>query len=207
MHIAISSNLKKYYKGYIDFIDHYWLNFFESQKIEYSLIPNKPYLSKKKISKLNKKIDLLILTGGSDVQGKKIDTIIRNKIEKNLIKICIDKKIPILGICRGAQLINIFFGGKLSKARGHMRSRHNVWIKESEITSLKALNVNSFHNSLISRKDLTSKANEIAFDSKKNVEMFYIKKRCKILGIMWHPEREQNKKFLKKIISFLSKKK
>ena len=40
MYIAITSNLKKYYKGYIDFIDHYWLNFFENQKIEYSLIPN-----------------------------------------------------------------------------------------------------------------------------------------------------------------------
>ena len=48
MYIAITSNLKKYYKGYIDFIDHYWLNFFENQKIEYSLIPNKPYLSIKK---------------------------------------------------------------------------------------------------------------------------------------------------------------
>ena len=60
MYIAITSNLKKYYKGYIDFIDHYWLNFFESQKIEYSLIPNKPYLSIKKFLKINKKIDLLI---------------------------------------------------------------------------------------------------------------------------------------------------
>ena len=206
MHIAITSNLKKYYKGYIDFIDHYWLNFFESQKIIYSLIPNKPYLSAKKFSLLNKKIDLLILTGGSDVKGKKKDTIIRNKIEKNLKKISLKKKIPILGICRGAQLINIFFGGKINNAQGHMRSRHNVWFKNTEVIKSKVLNVNSFHNSLIKKKNLTTNAKEIAIDSKKNVEMFHIKTN-KIIGVMWHPEREKNNKFLKNLIVFLTKKK
>ena len=206
MYIAITSNLKKYYKGYIDFIDHYWLNFFENQKIEYSLIPNKPYLSIKKFLKINKKIDLLILTGGSDVEGKKKDTVIRNKIEKNLIKISIEKKIPILGICRGAQLINIFFKGKINKTYGHMGSRHNVWFNNDEIMKAKVLNVNSFHNSSILKKNLAKKAKEIAFDSKKNVEMFYIKNN-KIIGVMWHPEREKNNKILKRLLFFLTKKK
>ena len=49
--IGISSNIKKYYKGYIDFIDHYWINFFEKKKIEYSLLPNNFALSKKMLRK------------------------------------------------------------------------------------------------------------------------------------------------------------
>ena len=56
-----------------------------------------------------------------------------------------------------------------------MRSRHNVWFKNTEVIKSKVLNVNSFHNSLIKKKDLTTNAKEIAIDSKKNVEMFYIK--------------------------------
>ena len=87
-----------------------------------------------------------------------------------------------------------------------MRSRHNVWFKNTEVIKSKVLNVNSFHNSLIKKKDLTTNAKEIAIDSKKNVEMFYIKSN-KIIGVMWHPEREKNNKFLKNLIVFLTKKK
>ena len=46
--IGITSNLKEYYKGYIDFIDHYWLNYFEKKNINYYLVPNNKKLSKKK---------------------------------------------------------------------------------------------------------------------------------------------------------------
>ena len=55
--IGITSNIKKYYKVYIDFIDHYWINFFEKKKIEYKLIPNSKYLSEKILNQ----IDILIL--------------------------------------------------------------------------------------------------------------------------------------------------
>ena len=65
--IGITSNIKKYYKGYIDFIDHYWVNFFEKKKIEYKLIPNSKYLSEKILNQ----IDILILAGGNDIISKK----------------------------------------------------------------------------------------------------------------------------------------
>ena len=40
---------------------------------------------------------------------------IRKKIEIKLIKHSIKNKVPILGICRGAQALNLFFGVKLKK--------------------------------------------------------------------------------------------
>ena len=131
--IGITSNIKKYYKGYIDFIDHYWVNFFEKKKIEYKLIPNSKYLSEKILSQ----IDILILAGGNDIISKKKESIIRNKIEINLIKKAINRKIPIFGICRGAQLLNIKFGGKISKVKNQMRTRHNIYLYKNNFIKKK----------------------------------------------------------------------
>ena len=41
MEILISSNFKKYFNTHIDFIDHYWTNFFEKKETRFfMLIPN-----------------------------------------------------------------------------------------------------------------------------------------------------------------------
>ena len=198
--IGITSNIKKYYKGYIDFIDHYWINFFEKKKIEYKLIPNSKYLSEK----ILKKIDILILTGGNDIISKKKESIIRNKIEINLINKAIKKKIPILGICRGAQLLNIKFGGRISKVKNQMRTRHNIYFYKNDIIKKNILNVNSFHNYGIKHKDFSKKFKIIATDNDQNIEMF-ISKKNKIIATMWHPEREKSKTILINLLSQLIK--
>ena len=198
--VGISSNIKKYYKGYIDFIDHYWIKIFERKKINYSLLPNNLYLSKKILKKNN----LLILTGGNDIISNKKDSKIRNKIENNLIKEAIKLKIPIIGICRGAQLINLYFGGKIRKISSHMRTRHNIFLEKNNIIKINKLNVNSFHNYGIAHQDLSKKLKAIGVDKQKNIEMYELKKN-KILGIMWHPERESNHKILLKLINFYKK--
>ncbi len=68
-------------------------------------------------------LDGLILQGGVDIHphtyGRSSDNmkyptdIVRDRYEIELIKAFIDQKKPILGICRGMQLLNIFFGGTL----------------------------------------------------------------------------------------------
>ena len=199
--IGITSNIKEYYKGYIDFLDHYWIDYFGKKKSDYNLIPNNTYLSEQ----ILKKINLLILTGGNDIISNKKESLTRNKIEKNLIKKAIKKKIPILGICRGAQLLNISFGGKIKKVRNQMRTRHNVYIIKNDIIKKKVLNVNSFHNFGIKKNNLSKKFVKIAFDKEKNIEMF-VSKKHKIIGVMWHPEREDNKKILTDLIKKLTKK-
>jgi putative glutamine amidotransferase len=67
--------------------------------------------------KLNK-IDLVVLSGGNNVDPKLYDSPEtlsdvypeRDKVEAELIDIAIDNKIKVLGICRGFHFINIFFG-------------------------------------------------------------------------------------------------
>ena len=198
--IGITSNIKKYYKGYIDFIDHYWINFFEKKKIEYKLIPNSKYLSEKTLNQ----IDILILAGGNDIISKKKESIIRNKIEINLIKKAIKRKIPIFGICRGAQLLNIKFGGRISKVKNQMRTRHNIYFYKNDIIKKNILNVNSFHNYGIKYNDFSKKLKIVATDIDQNIEMF-ISKKNKIIATMWHPEREKNKKILINLLKELLK--
>ena len=199
--IGITSNIKEYYKGYIDFIDHYWLNYFEKRNINYYLIPNKKKLSKKKIEEIN----LLIIPGGNNVSNTLNTSKIRNSIEINLIKICFKKNIPILGICRGAQLLNKSFGGKVKKVKKHMRTRHNISFVNKEIVKKKLLNVNSFHNDGIKKNDLSKAFKMLASDMDDNVEMF-ISKDKKMIGTMWHPEREKNTQLLDNLIKYINKK-
>ena len=146
--IGITSNIKEYYSGYIDFIDHYWLNYFEKRNIYYCLIPNKTKLS----VKLLDKVDLLIIPGGNNVSNILKTSRMRNTIENKLIDICLKKDIPILGVCRGAELINKKFGGKISKIKNHMRTRHNIFFTQNNIVKKQILNVNSFHNYGIKKK-------------------------------------------------------
>ena len=158
-------------------------------------------LSQKKIEEIN----LLIIPGGNDVSNSLNTSKIRNIIETNLIKICFKKKIPILGICRGAQLLNKSYGGKIKKIQNHMRTRHNIFFVKNNIIKNNFLNVNSFHNDGIKKNDLSKKFNMIANDKDENVEMF-ISKNKKIIGTMWHPEREKSTLLLDKLINYLNKK-
>src|SRR5688572_10232501 len=70
--------------------------------------------------------DALVLSGGVDIHpelyqgrlnynesppgGWRKD---RDEFEKKMLESALEKKMPILGVCRGLQLINIFFGGSL----------------------------------------------------------------------------------------------
>jgi putative glutamine amidotransferase len=201
MNILITANTKKYFNTYIDFIDHYWLNYFEKKKINFKLIPNSDGLFKKS---LKTKIDLIILPGGNDISQSYKSAKIRLNIERKLIKVSLKNKIPIIGICRGMQVINNFFGGKLKKVKGHMRTKHNLIFQKNFFLKKKFM-VNSFHNYGITKKTISKQFEIFAYDLDENIEMFKHKKH-NIYGVMWHPEREKNYLNLNQIINKVLKK-
>lgn len=134
------------------------------------------------------KPDGIILSGGGDI----FDNDKRLILEKKIIELSIKKKIPLVGICRGAQIINKFFNGDQKKIKNHVSRNHVVNFKEK---FNKSITTNSYHkygfDDLLISKDL-----KILALSKDNIVEFFIHKKYSIYGMMWHPER--NKK-LKKI--------
>ena len=99
------------------------------------------------------------------------------------------------------QVINNHFGGDLVRVKGHMNSQHPIQMKKKLFKKSKII-VNSFHNYGISKNTVSKKFNILATDIQENIEMFKHKK-FRILGVMWHPEREKNLRNLDKIIKEL----
>tara|TARA_B100000029_G_scaffold495593_1_gene560726 strand:+ start:931 stop:1533 length:603 start_codon:yes stop_codon:yes gene_type:complete len=159
------------------------------EKLGYSSIPLPNNL--KKINKFIYQVspDGIILSGGGDPLKKDK----RHKNELKLIKYSIQKKIPLIGICRGAQVLNIYFGGKITKIRNHVRKTHRIF--GPLISKKKNILVNSFHDYGFKQNLLGKNLKILARSSDKVVESFCHNKH-NLLGIMWHPERYKNlKKF------------
>lgn len=118
----------------------------------------------------------IVLSGGNDLG----DYPSRDLVESRLLKYAEDKGLPLLGICRGMQLMAIHAGGKLKKISGHIRVEHLVM---GEINR----NVNSFHN--YSLANCPKNYTVIAHSQDGEIEAI----RHNLLrweGWMWHPERE-----------------
>lgn len=190
MLIAISSNVKKHFKNYCDFLDYYWLNFFNKYKIKFIILPNSEIACNYILKNNSKKINLIILPGGNDIFDKGYVVKNRNKIENSIIKFSIKNNTPLLGVCRGMQLINIFFKGKIQLGKNHMKTKHLVE-SNNNFFKQKKFHVNSFHNYIIKRNDIGKQLEIIAECEDQTVEFFKHKKH-KVYGVMWHPERNKN---------------
>ena len=149
---------------------------------------------------LSKKINLLILSGGNNIIlfSKKKEDLLRNKIDNFFFKYAFNKKIPIFGICHGAQFLAKKFDCEFNKSKHHVQN-HYVEIIDNKSEKRKQL-VNSYHNIIITKK--SKKVDIFAIASDNSIEAFCHKK-FKIGGVIWHPERF--KKFRNKDIKIIKK--
>lgn len=166
-------------------------------------------------------IDGLLLTGSASnvrpseyggnpsVEGTKHDEA-RDSTVLPLIRSCLQKSIPILGLCLGIQELNVACGGTLHQRifdlsdkfdhrmrrdvddhERRYRPAHNIRIMGggllNKITNMDEVNVNSLHAQGINQLGKGLKVEAVASDgvieaiSTKNTEKF-------VLGVQWHPE-------------------
>ena len=124
------------------------------------------------------------------------------KIVKNL-----SKKIPILGVCLGHQVIGQAFGAKIINAKKLMHGKtskisHN---KAGIFKGLKNNLVGTRYHSLIIDKKSLSKNLEITAETEDGLIMGIQHKRFNIHGVQFHPESIKTKlgiKILKNFINF-----
>ena len=120
----------------------------------------------------------IILSGGEDMGICRE----RDASEETLLGYAESLKLPVLGICRGAQFIGARAGSSIKQIEGHVAVRHMI---KGEING----EVNSFHNNVIANKP--NNFSIIAHDLDGEIEAI----RHDYLpweGWMWHPEREAN---------------
>jgi putative glutamine amidotransferase len=135
-------------------------------------------------------LDGIILTGGNSLHVLEPNNPNvapeRDKFETELISLSVKNNIPILGVCRGMQIINSYFGGTLKKISNHVAVEHELKIKSGDFEF--PVLVNSFHDWCVPTSGLASNLKPLACDANENIEAFR-HKNFDVFGIMWHPER------------------
>ena len=127
------------------------------------------------------KPDAVLLSGGNDI-GEAPE---RDNTERSLLAYARDRALPVLGICRGMQMMTVWAGGNLEPVSGHVRTRHRL--QATANTGEWPDEVNSFHNFSLAECPggfvVTARAEDGAIEAMRHATLPWE-------GWMWHPERE-----------------
>lgn len=138
------------------------------------------YLDKNTLYKLVNSADGFLLSGGNNI-GEYVK---RDDTESFMLDHSIQSHKPVLGICRGMQMMLTHQNTQISQIPGHVNSSHEIDYGSHSIK------VNSFHNYGALLENLPSSFMCLAHSSDYVVEHV-----CHSIhnwtGIMWHPERNQ----------------
>jgi putative glutamine amidotransferase len=124
-------------------------------------------------------LNALLLTGGEDLG----DNPQRDASEVALLTHALSHGLPVLGICRGLQLLWTHLGGRLSPVSRHRATRHIIHGLEGHQT------VNSFHAQGLIPDPLPPLLEVLALAEDGSIEALRLRGKP-VLGLMWHPERE-----------------
>lgn len=157
------------------------------------------------------RLDALLLSGGEDVDSRRYGQAPgsrtgpfspeRDSLELALFEAAMAKGIPVLGICRGSQLINVARGGTLvqhleigvgeshsSLAYPRAHRGHEVTLESGSIAHGLyggSVRVNSFHHQAVDRPGegvvVTGRASDGVIES-------YELDGFPVIGLQWHPE-------------------
>jgi len=122
----------------------------------------------------------LLLTGGNDLASVGGDAPERDAVEDALLRNAVERGLPVVGVCRGMQMMQQRWGIPLQRVEGHVTSSQTIRIDGQSAT------VNSYHGFA-------------AFESKPPLDIWAVAtdgavkavrhSTKAIVGIMWHPER------------------
>lgn len=190
-----------------DALAHDWFRLFHKLDVTPILIPNALSDPVEYVEKIG--IRRLLLSGGDSLgplaQEQPAETIPvsgmvsrmpthRDLTEAALLDWAWRKSIPVLGVCRGLQMINSFFGGGLTRSLArdlpqepHVACMHQIRFVSGPLTD-RICDVNSYHDEGVLKADLAPPLEILAETTGGVVEALCYP--CKpIFAIQWHPER------------------
>lgn len=147
-------------------------------------LPNDAQIVKKLIDEISP--DGIVLTGGNSLVKYGGNAPERDIVDSELIRIAIERNLPVYGFCRGMQSILSYFGNELINVSGHVAVRHIVSSKASS----EMYEVNSYHNQGC-KTLIADCALQIVGQAADGVIEEVCHKDYPIYATMWHPERER----------------
>jgi putative glutamine amidotransferase len=170
-------------------------------------------------------LDGVVLSGGVDIdpgaygqarqEGMDLDVdLARDGFELPLARAAIARDLPVLGVCRGIQTLNVVMGGTLYQdivlaglpQNSHQQRKftppppedkavHQVTIESQsllrEVVGTDRLGVNTFHHQAIDRvaRGFIVTARSVEPNGPGLIEAIEAPRRRFVMGVQWHPER------------------
>ena len=181
----------------IDNYDSFTFNLYHylsSLKVKVDVIRNDQITSNEILKRKYNKIVISPGPGNPDQSGNCL------KIVKSLYK-----KIPILGVCLGHQIIGQVFGSKIVQTKKLMHGKTSKIIskKLGILKNLpKSFEATRYHSLIIDKKTL-SKHLEITAESKDGLVMGVQHKKYNVHGVQFHPESIKTKLGIKILKNFI----
>ncbi len=190
-HIAVTQrvDLVESYDERRDAIDQRWTDFLLTLDLLPVFIPNDLAYAKRLTRDFPP--DGVLFTGGNSLCRYGGRAPERDEMEHFLLKWSMGREIPVLGVCRGMQVIQDYHGIPLEPVSGHVATRHPlqstgegrlapVMNQMSDVNAYHELGANTTTGDLIT----VAKAPD-------GVVMAVEHKTKPVFGVMWHPEREE----------------
>lgn len=160
-------------------------------------------------------LDGIVFAGGGDVHpryfgqevaGVDVESIDlrRDELELALGRAALARDLPVFGVCRGCQVLNVAAGGAMVQhIEGHRSDTeaprlHNVVVRSDSrlgaIAGDGTLAVNTYHHQALDRNTLATCFLPAAFDGSQGwvIEAYESPVHRWLLGVQWHPERAQD---------------
>jgi putative glutamine amidotransferase len=161
-----------------DCLDQVWVKFL----LECGLIPIPIPNTVDAAMQICGRVGGIVLTGGNDLTAYGGDAPERDETEAALLDLAERRDLPVLGVCRGMQMILHRFGARLEKVQGHVAPRQRILIDG------RSVEVNSFHNFGAMEVYPPLMTWAIADDG---VIKAVRHSNRRMIGVMWHPERRE----------------
>jgi len=186
-----------------DALDQAWARFFSACDLDPLIIPNGLADPCAYIQKMG--VKGLVLTGGNNfsdavktIRNRPVCNLPqcddlapeRDETEIALLKQSIENDLPVIGVCRGMQLLNLFYGGEISSVKNHVGLYHNLTTRRGVEIPFEIMfdkKVNSFHDFGIHSSGMSLEFDILAQTG--DVVESFIHRKYPHMGIMWHPER------------------
>jgi N5-(cytidine 5'-diphosphoramidyl)-L-glutamine hydrolase len=161
-----------------DALDQRWWPFLRSCGLTGVPVPNDPGAALALVGA--GPVGGLLLTGGNDLAELGGEAPERDRTETALLELARERGLPVVGVCRGMQLLLRRFGVPLRRVTGHVALRQEVTIGERRRT------VNSYHHWATSEVRPPLRAWATGPD---RIVKGVRHESEPLLGLMWHPER------------------